>query len=266
MVKLVATAVARSGDFLSLSDLQSCIPDAFGVGHCITCADNFGSPRLFHLPFTRFTESSATGVCHIIPGDHPDAATSTRLCGPLLLLPWFGASGLQVGVGMSHDPDPLPFVRRANVGSSQHSPFRIKPQRGQVSKNSSESPRSECWAVFHEDEAGLYFANDPCHFSPHAAALAVDACAFSCGADVLARKSATNDVNNSSPWFPVKSLHVIPNRERRETSVVLSCHKHGLGVGLPLDGAHCSVSDQLAGENSATNATEKMKLIHEVQS
>jgi hypothetical protein len=29
-----------------------------------TCADNFGSPRLFHFPATLSTASSATGVCH----------------------------------------------------------------------------------------------------------------------------------------------------------------------------------------------------------
>jgi hypothetical protein len=45
---------------------------ALGVGRR-TCADSFGSPRLFHLPRNRSTASSATGVCH-----KPDAVAVVR--------------------------------------------------------------------------------------------------------------------------------------------------------------------------------------------
>jgi hypothetical protein len=72
----------------------------------------------------------------------------------------------------------------------------------------------------------------------------------------LTGKAASHDVNNSSPRPSVKGLHVIPNREWRETSIVLSCHKHGLRVGIPLDGAHASVSKQLSGKDAATSACE----------
>jgi hypothetical protein len=158
--------------------------------------------------------------------------------------------------GVAHNPNTVPLVWGANVGCSQHSPSRIKPQRGQVSKNSSKSPRSENWAVFHEDVSGLYFANDAGHVAPHSAAFAVNACPPPCCGYVLAGKAATNDINNSAPWSSVKGLHVIPNRERREGSIVLSCHKHGLGVGFPLDGGNASVPEQLAGEYAATSACE----------
>lgn len=73
---------------------------------------------------------------------------------------------------------------------AKHSPFRIEPHRGQVSENGSESARSEHWAVLHEDEAWLYFANDPSELAPKPGALAFNACAFSGGADVLAREAA----------------------------------------------------------------------------
>jgi hypothetical protein len=72
----------------------------------------------------------------------------------------------------------------------------------------------------------------------------------------LTGKPASHDVNNSAPRSAVKGLHVIPNREKREASIVLSCHKHGLSVGLPFDGAHASVSEQLAGKDAATSACE----------
>jgi hypothetical protein len=165
-------------------------------------------------------------------------------------------ASITCALGVRHNPNPLALVRCANVGCSQHAPSRIKPQRGQVSKNSSKSPRSEHWAVFHEDVARSYLANDPGHVAPHAAAFAVNACTSPCGADVLAGKAASHDVNNACPRSSVKGLHVIPNRERREGSIVLSCNKHGLGVGLPLNGADASVAQQLAGKDASTSACE----------
>jgi len=179
----------------------------------------------------------------------------TKLC-PVILSVIVPPRELSEALGVAHNPNPLALVRGANVGCSQHAPLRIKPQRGQISKYSSESPRSEHWAVFHKDVARSYLANDPGHVAPHAAAFAVNACPPPSGADVLAGKAASHDVNNACPRSSVKSLHVIPNRERREGSIVLSCHKHGLGVGLPLNGADASVAQQLAGKDASTSACE----------
>jgi hypothetical protein len=114
---------------------------------------------------------------------------------------------LTVGVGtsFSDDPNPLASMRRANGGRSQHSPFSIVPERGQVTEDDTESANSESWGVFHEDEAGLYLANDPRHLSPEPRPLAVEACARAGDADILAREAARNDVNNASPRSAVKS-------------------------------------------------------------
>jgi hypothetical protein len=142
------------------------------------------------------------------------------------------------------------------MSSSQHSPSRIKPQRGQIPKNSPKSPASERWAVLHEDEAGSYLTHDTGHLGPESALLSVDPRSLSCGADVLAGKPASHDVNKAAPRSAVKGAHVIPNRERREGSVVLSCHKHSLGVGLAFNGANASVSKQLSGEDASTSARE----------
>jgi hypothetical protein len=163
---------------------------------------------------------------------------------------------------VGHKPKPVSLVRRPNVGSSQHCPPAVIPERGQVSKDSSESPSTECWAVFHEDVSGSNLANDPRHVSPHPAAGSVDAGSLACNADVLARKTARYDVNNSSPRSAVKGLNVIPNRKGREKAVILSGGKYACGVGLPLDGADSAPSKQVSSENASTSAREKSQLIH----
>src|SRR5690606_24673782 len=164
--------------------VRSPVSDATGVGHSFTSADSFGSPRLFHFPRVRSTASSATGVCH--------------------------------------NPDSFAPVGCTSVGSRYNSPATVVPQRGQVSENSSEPPRSECWAVFHERVSGSYFANDPRHFGPQAGSFAVEPVAPSCDTDVLAREPSRNHVNNSAPRSSVKGPNVIPNREGREKAVILS--------------------------------------------
>jgi hypothetical protein len=176
-----------------------------GVGHNFTSALNFGSPRLFHFPFVRSIASSATGVCQ--------------------------------------NPDALAQMGSAGICRRNDSPFRIEPHRGQVSENSSESPRSEHWAVFHEDDSWSYLANDASHFRPESASLAIDSFASPCCADVLTGKAASHDINNSSPWPSVKRANVIPDRKRREGSIVLSSHKDGLSIGLSLDCADASVPE-----------------------
>jgi hypothetical protein len=147
-------------------------------------------------------------------------------------------------------------MRRSNVGSSQHCPPAVIPERGQITEHSSKSPSKERWAVFHEDVAGSNLANDARHVGPHAAALSVNAGAFACDADVLAGKAARNDVNTAAPWSSVKGANVIPNRERREKAVILSGGKYACGVGLPLDGADGSPAEHPPPEDASTSARE----------
>jgi hypothetical protein len=161
-----------------------------------------------------------------------------------------------LAAGVAQNPNALSLVLGANIGRSQHSPSRIKPERGKVSKHPVKSSINESWAVFNVCEAGSYFANDAGHVVPHSAAFSVKTCTPPRDANVLARETPCNHVNIASEWSSVKGLHVIPNRERREGSIVLSCHKDGLGVGLPLDCADTSVPEHLPCENSSTSARE----------
>jgi hypothetical protein len=144
----------------------------------------------------------------------------------------------------------------AGICRRYDTPFRIEPHLGQVSENSSESPRSEHWGVLQLDLSRSYFANDPCHFCPESASLSVDAGARSRRADVLARKPPSHNVNNSVPWSSVKGSNVIPNRERRKGAVVLPGDKDGLGVGIKLDGAYASTTKELTCKDASTSARE----------
>jgi hypothetical protein len=73
-------------------------------------------------------------------------------------------------VGVSQKEPPLPSVRRAHIGRSEHVPFSSVPERGQGPENLSEGGsipgRKKPRNVLQEDEAGSKFANDPRVFRP----------------------------------------------------------------------------------------------------
>jgi hypothetical protein len=80
-------------------------------------------------------------------------SSSVRLH-PLDLFPLQGR-----GVGDNEYP---PATMRGTNGRCRYAvPLSIKPERGQVSENSSESPNSESIDVFHEHNSRSYLANDP---------------------------------------------------------------------------------------------------------
>ncbi len=205
----------------------------------------------------------AVGVGHVAR----TATTSSRL----LLCP-FSTSirtrtgrvmrHLRVGHVSCHQPEPVPLMRRPNIGSSQHCPPAVIPERGQVTEDSPKSSSKEGWTVLHEDVAGSNLANDARHVPPHPAALSVDSCTPPRHADVLAGKAARYDVNTAAPRSSVKGLNVIPDREGREKAVILSGGKNASCVGFPLNGADGSPSEQMASEYAATSACEKSQLIH----
>jgi hypothetical protein len=85
----------------------------------------------------------------------------------LPVLPHPAFHSLAIGVG-THKPESFAAVRGSNIGSSEHCPSAVIPERGQVTEDNSESPSKQSWAVFHERETGSNFANDPRHVSPHA--------------------------------------------------------------------------------------------------
>jgi hypothetical protein len=51
-------------------------------------------------------------------------------------------------------------MNSAGFVRAQHTPFRIEPQCGQVSKDCPESAKSKSWGIFHEDEPWSNLANN----------------------------------------------------------------------------------------------------------
>jgi hypothetical protein len=73
---------------------------------------------------------------------------------------------LSLAIGVGHKPQPVALVRRPNVGSSQHCPSAVIPERGQITNNDPKAAPRKGRAVLHEDVAGSNLANDAGHFSP----------------------------------------------------------------------------------------------------
>lgn len=78
-----------------------------------------------------------------------------------------------VGVGMlwvGDDPNPVPYVRGANVGSREAMPLRIIPDLGQVSENSAKPSSTlacnEVCDVLHDEEARSKLASEAEEFAP----------------------------------------------------------------------------------------------------
>jgi hypothetical protein len=151
---------------------------------------------------------------------------------------------------------------RASVCCAHNAPFRVIPHFGKVTEDHGKSSLDEQRAVFHEDVSGSYLTDNSRHVLPQAGSLAVDSGSLACCTDVLAGKPSRNHVNTSAPWRSVKGANVIPNRERREKSVILSGGKNSGGVGFSFDGTDGAPTKQVSSENASTSAREKSQLIH----
>jgi hypothetical protein len=54
----------------------------------------------------------------------------------------------------------------SNLSRSEHTPFRIEPERGKVLKDDIKALGSEVWGVLDEYELRSYFGDDSEHFFP----------------------------------------------------------------------------------------------------
>lgn len=160
---------------------------------------------------------------------------------------------------MAKYPDPLADVRCSGIVRAQHTPFRIEPQRGQIPENSSKPSNSEEWGVFHEDEAGSHFANDPGEFGPEAGTLTFDSRPSAGGADVLAGEAPGDEVNSSTPGLPVEGSHIVPDWEPGQDAVPLSLEQDTPRVFLQLNGADWHMAAKESAEDSSACASEEVE-------
>jgi hypothetical protein len=101
-------------------------------------------------------------------------------------------------IGVGHNPYPIPMMLGTNGRCRDAMPFRIEPERGQVSKNSSEPPRKEPWSVLHDNDTGSNFANETGALGPKARAFASKARALSGETDILARETGADGIDGNS--------------------------------------------------------------------
>ncbi len=123
-----------------------------------------------------------------------------------MALPKYRFSGepLAVARGVGNHPNSVPAMPGANIGSWNAMPLCIKPERGQVSKN---SPKPSAWLlswaskqvcdVLHDDVAGSNFANKAGDFRPESASGSFHPSLLSGAGDILAREASANNVDCS---------------------------------------------------------------------
>lgn len=75
-------------------------------------------------------------------------------------------SRLSLANGVGNNPNAVPAMGRANVGSRYAMPFRIKPERGQRSEYVANPSIKQLWTVFHDDKSGSNLANKASELTP----------------------------------------------------------------------------------------------------
>jgi hypothetical protein len=175
-----------------------------GVGH----SGSFCRTASVSVPFAvRLSLSSLIGV-----GQSPRACLARLLpvAGrpafvPLLLV----ASGVAFGVSQSSirdDEDPLPTVRRFNIGRSYNRPLRVIPSIGQASENGIDSPNNESSDVLDNHDPRAKLANETIEFVPEPGSIPVQTNSLASVGDVLAREPADEDVDTACVFRPVERL------------------------------------------------------------
>jgi hypothetical protein len=119
--------------------------------------------------------------------------------------------------------------------------LRIIPEVGQVSENSVDSSNKESADVFHEDDSGLYLANDAGILEPKARSVAFDdSCSISGNGDILARESSRDAIHRSTPSCAVEGSNVRPDRRFVQRPFFNPCSQNFCVLNSDLDITDCS--------------------------
>lgn len=146
-------------------------------------------------------------------------------------------------------------MRGANGGSWYAVPFRIKPERGQVSEYVVQPSSKQRCDVFHDDESRSNLANNSGVLRPKARPGSGQSSALAGDADVLAGEPSADDIGKSSG--SVKGPNVVV---AGDVGPVLSEDGPAERVELDeLDGAH---PGSLKSEAEAPDAAEQVEDIH----
>ena len=137
------------------------------------------------------------------------------------------------------DEDSLSLVRRSDIGRSEHTPFRIEPERGKVGKNVGEPKRNVPCDVLEESQAGSRLGEDASDLGPQMSLVGISE-SFACLAERLAGVSACDEIHASTPRTSVEGSEVRPDRSAIQGLVFHPGHEDGRGEGVPLDVANAS--------------------------
>lgn len=101
-------------------------------------------------------------------------------------------------VGVGNNPNPVPDMGGAKVGSLNAVPLRIIPERGQGSENGIQPSMKQRSDVLHEDVLGSKFANETGVSEPEPGPVPRQPFTTTCDADVLAREAAAYGIDGNS--------------------------------------------------------------------
>ena len=163
-----------------------------------------------------------------------------------------GASSFPIVVGVGKYPDAISDMRGAEVASSQHTPPRVIPQAGQVFENTRQSVTAQTRGVFDECKSRPHLANDSRKLAPKAAAWAIDPSSLASCANVLAWKSAADDVDVPAPRATDERLHIVPNWESLQHSIGLTLEQDVATKGINLNSADGAPTKQLSAQDAAS--------------
>ena len=170
--------------------------------------------------------------------------------------------------GVGHNPEPFPPVRRSNVGRSQHTPFRIVPRFGQVSKYASEvsvRPGKQPWDVLQQHPSRSYHANAVPRGWPHVARV-VCACPSASNGKWLAREAGGKHVSHAaiSSGVPVteECADIAEDGGGVEVPVSDALGEDTLAVVVEFDVADASEPEPLCRAESAAGACVETEFIH----
>jgi hypothetical protein len=209
-------------------------------------------------------QSDAHGVGKILAA--PAIVGLQYLC-PRPLLVWYPLPVASVFVGVGQTPPPMSLVRGSDIGSAQHTPPRIIPERGQVPENHVESAISDSWAVLQHDESWQNDTGHPDNFFPQTGSGSVaDACAAASRGYILAREARMQAIHSAGVPGWIEHPHVsFVHVQTGEPCLGGSLAQDGAAVGIPLDGADGLMAEDEVGEESAAGAGEEVEgLEHDI--
>ena len=141
--------------------------------------------------------------------------------------------------GVGHEPEPFAFVRGANGGRGEQTPFRIEPEVGKVGEDVREPESNKLGDVLQQDESRSHVTDDPCDVRPEPSII-VNSTLPSGRRERLAGEAGSDEIHPSTPRATVEGDQVVPDRSLIQPRLAHPLHEDGRRVGVPLNVSHGS--------------------------